>query len=72
MDGMTDRERARLAVFRCYHAYVLALHESALQENEAAVRQARAALARSIEEACIIDPALLNDFKRSFGSRPRR
>lgn len=67
---MTDRERARLDVFRSYHAYVLALRGYALGEDHVAVRQSRANLARAIEVACLIDPNLLGDFKQSFGTRP--
>lgn len=69
---MTDRQRARLAVFRSYHTYVLALHGSALREDQRAVRESRAALARAIEDACLIDPELLGDFKQAFGTKPYR
>lgn len=66
----TSREERRLRVLAHYQTYVEALRVHRLDSSAVEVRQSRRALARAIEEACLHDPDLLADFKRSFASRP--
>jgi hypothetical protein len=66
---MTEQQRARLEVVRCYHRYTEALRSARLDQANAEVRRCRSALAHSIEAACHGDPHLLADFKRAFAAR---
>jgi hypothetical protein len=67
---MTERQRLRLRVLRHYQEYVVALHAAHLDSLDPGVHDSRRRLARAIEEACLQDPWLLEDFKRAFTARP--
>jgi hypothetical protein len=66
----TMREERRLEVLEHYQRYVEALRDHRLDADAPEVRRRRRALAHAIEAACLDDPDLLTDFKRSFASRP--
>jgi hypothetical protein len=68
---LSPRQQARMVVLRCYHEYVEALRSTHLEHTSPEVHRSRRALARAIEQACVDDPDLLDDFKRTFAARPQ-